>query len=48
MKEKIIPSGSNFKLILPNIGIFAKENNKKKEGGKDSIKAFKNIQLNSL
>ena len=45
-KEKIIPSGSNFKLILPNIGVVVKENNNKKEGGKDFNKYFKKYSIN--
>ena len=35
MKEKIIPSGSDFKLILQKIGVIVKENNNQKERGKD-------------
>ena len=45
-KEKIIPSGSNFKLILPNIGVVVKENNNQKEGGKDFNKYFKKYSIN--
>ena len=45
-KEKIIPSGSNFKLILPNIGVVVKENNDMKEGSKDFNKYFKKYSIN--
>ena len=45
-KEKIIPSGSNFKLILPNIGVVVKENNNVKEGGKEFNKYFKKYSIN--
>ena len=45
-REKIIPSGSNFKLILPNIGVIVKENNNQKEGGKDFNKYFKKYSIN--
>ena len=41
VKDKIIPSGSNFRLILPNIGVVIKENNNKKEGSRDFNKYFK-------
>ena len=44
-KEKIIPSGSNFKLILPNIGVVVKENNELKEGSKDFNKYFKKYSI---
>ena len=44
-KEKIIPSGSNFKLILPNIGVVIKENNNKKEGSRDFNKYFKKYSM---
>ena len=43
--EKIIPSGSNFKIISPNIGVFIKENNNTKEGPKDFNKYFKKFSL---
>ena len=46
VKEKIIPSGSNFKLILPNIGVVVKENNNLKEGSKDFNKYFKKYSIN--
>ena len=45
VREKIIPSGSNFKLILPNIGVVVKENNNQKEGGKDFNKYFKKYSI---
>ena len=45
-KEKIIPSGSNFRLILPNIGVVIKENNNKKEGSRDFNKYFKKYSTN--
>ena len=44
-KEKIIPSGSNFKLILPNIGVVIKENNNKKEGSRDFNKYLKKYSM---
>ena len=44
-KEKIIPSGSNFKLILPNIGVVIKENNDKKEGSRDFNKYFQKYSI---
>ena len=44
-KEKIIPSGSNFKLILPSIGVVVKENNNKKEGSRDFNKYFKKYSM---
>ena len=46
IKEKIIPSGSNFKLILPNIGVVVKENNEKKEGSRDFNRYFKKYSIN--
>ena len=46
VKEKIIPSGSNFRLILPNIGVVVKENNNKKEGSRDFNKYFKKYSMN--
>ena len=45
-KEKVIPSGSNFKLFLPNIGVVVKENNNLKEGSKDFNKYFKKYSIN--
>ena len=44
-KEKIIPSGSNFKLILPNIGVVIKENNEKKEGSRDFNRYFQKYSI---
>ena len=44
-KEKIIPSGSNFNLILPNIGVVIKENNDKKEGSRDFNKYFQKYSI---
>ncbi len=44
-KEKIAPSGSNFKIILPSIGVIVKENTEKKEGGKDFSKYFNKYSL---
>ena len=46
VKEKIIPSGSNFKLILPNIGVVVKENNDKKEGSRDFNRYFQKYSIN--
>ena len=43
--EKIIPSGSNFKIISPNIGVVIKENTNTKEGPKDFNKYFKKYSL---
>ena len=45
-KEKIIPSGSNFQIILPNIGVVVKENQKIKEGGREFNKYFKKYSIN--
>ena len=46
LNEKIIPSGSNFSIISPNIGVIIKENDKTKEGEKDFGKYFKKYSLN--
>ena len=43
--EKIIPSGSNFQLISPVIGVVIKENGQSKEGPKDFSKYFKKYSL---
>ena len=45
-KEKIIPSGSNFQLILPNIGVVIKENQNIKEGGREFNKFFNKYSIN--
>ena len=45
-KEKIIPSGSNFQIILPNIGVVIKENQKIKEGGREFNKFFNKYSIN--
>ena len=45
-KEKIIPSGSNFQIILPNIGVVIKENQKVKEGGREFNKFFNKYSIN--
>ena len=39
--EQIIPSGSNFSIMLPNIGVILKENEQIKEGNRDFGKYFK-------
>ena len=44
--EKIIPSGSNFKLISPDIGVTIRENDQFKEGPKDFSKHFNKYSLN--
>lgn len=43
--EKIIPSGSNFKIMAPDIGVVIKENGNSKEGPKDFSKYFKKYSL---
>ena len=43
--EKIIPSGSNFKIISPDIGVVIKENDQLKEGPKDFSKFFNKYSL---
>ena len=45
-REKIIPSGSNFQFILPNIGVVIKENQKIKEGGREFNKFFNKYSIN--
>ena len=45
-KEKIIPSGSNFQIILPNIGVVIKENQNIKEGGREFNKFFNKYSIN--
>ena len=45
-KDKIIPSGSNFQIILPNIGVVIKENQKIKEGGREFNKFFNKYSIN--
>ena len=44
-KEKILPSGSNFQIILPNIGVTVKENQKIKEGGREFNKFFNKYSI---
>ena len=44
-KEKIIPSGSNFQIILPNIGVVIKENQKIKDGGREFNKYFNKYSI---
>ena len=39
--EQIIPSGSNFSIMLPNIGVILKEDEQIKEGNRDFGKFFK-------
>ena len=43
--EKIIPSGSNFSIMLPNIGVILKENEQIKKGNRDFGKFFKKYSL---
>ena len=45
-KEKYIPSGSNFQIISPNIGVTIRENNKFKQGSKEFSKYFQKYSLN--
>ena len=45
-KDKIIPSGSNFQIMLPNIGVVIKENQKIKEGGREFNKFFNKYSIN--
>jgi hypothetical protein len=44
-QEKIIPSGSNFKIMLPNIGVVIKENKNIKEGGREFNKYFNKYSI---
>ena len=44
-QEKIIPSGSNFKIMLPNIGVVIKEDKKIKEGGREFNKFFNKYSI---
>ena len=44
-QEKIIPSGSNFQIILPNIGVVIKENQNVKEGGREFNKYFNKYSI---
>ena len=44
--EQIIPSGSNFSIMLPNIGVILKEDEQIKEGTKEFGKYFKKYSLN--
>ena len=44
-REQVIPSGSNFTLLLPNIGVTFKENDQIKEGTRDFSKYFKKYSL---
>ena len=43
--EKFIPSGSNFQIISPNIGVVIKESGLFKEGPRDFSKYFKKYSL---
>ena len=45
-REQKIPSGSNFSLLLPNIGVTLKENDQIKQGARDFGKYFKKYSLN--
>ena len=47
-KPKIEPSGSNFKLINPSVGVNVKEKNKQKSGGVDFYKEFHKYSLNDF
>ena len=44
-KDKYIPSGSNFQIISPTIGVTIKENNKFKQGSKEFSKYFQKYSL---
>ena len=44
-REQVMPSGSNFELLLPNIGVIFKENDQIKEGTRDFSKHFKKYSL---
>ena len=44
--EQIIPSGSNFSIMLPNIGVTLKEDDQIKEGTREFGKYFKKYSLN--
>ena len=43
--EKIVPSGSNFSIMLPNIGVVLKENEQIKQGNREFGKFFKKYSL---
>ena len=45
MFEKIIPSGSNFQLMSPDIGVVIKEDYQSKEGSREFSKHFKKYSL---
>ena len=45
-KNEIIPSGSNFSIMLPNIGVILKEDEQIKEGTREFGKYFKKYSLN--
>ena len=44
-RERYIPSGSNFQIISPNIGVIIKENNKSKQGSKEFSKYFQKYSI---
>ena len=44
-KDRFVPSGSNFQIISPNIGVVIKENNQAKEGPKEFSKYFNKYSL---
>ena len=44
-RERFIPSGSNFQIISPNIGVVIKENNQQKEGPREFSKFFKKYSI---
>ena len=44
-RERFVPSGSNFQIISPNIGVVIKENNQAKEGPKEFSKYFNKYSL---
>ena len=43
--DKIIPNGSNYKIISPDIGVVIKENDQLKKGPKDFSKFFNKYSL---
>ena len=44
--DQVIPSGSNFSIMLPNIGVILKEDEQIKEGTREFGKYFKKYSLN--
>ena len=45
MEDKILPSGSNFNIISPNVGVIIKENQNIKEGGMEFNKYFNKYSM---